>query len=87
MILLIKCIYKSNPSLTALSTGQALGADIPTPVRWAASGYVRSQRSRHPLYFNQHEPWFPDTLVPLKVQKRGGFQGPGSSFFKVVSFP
>ena len=25
----------------------------------------------------QHEPWFPATLVPLKVQKSGGFRGPG----------
>ena len=29
----------------------------------------------------QHEPWFPATLVPLKVQKNGGFRGPGSSLF------
>ena len=29
----------------------------------------------------QHEPWFPATLVPLKVQKSGGFRGPGSSLF------
>ena len=27
----------------------------------------------------QHEPWFPATLVPLKVQKSGEFWGPGSS--------
>ena len=29
----------------------------------------------------QHEPWFPATLVPLKVQKSGGFRGPESSLF------
>ena len=62
-----------HPNTSALGHSVALLQDVLDPREAAIPSTALAQR--------QHEPWFPATLVHLKVQKSGGFRGPGSSLF------
>ncbi len=62
-----------HPNTSALGHSVGLLQDVLDPREAAIPSTALAQW--------QHEPWFPATLVPLKVQKSGGFRGPGSSLF------
>ena len=64
------------PNTSALGLSVGLLQDVLDPREAAIPSTALAQR--------QHEPWFPATLVPLKVLKSGGFRGPGYSLFVSV---